>query len=82
MRVLAVANMHVDQATRVTAYGHHDGGDQDLKEGYGLLKLDSANRRYTFEAWRAATSTGLAQVHPPGRVGPTSCPSTTPERAR
>jgi len=52
MRVLAVANMHVDQATWVDAYGHHDCGDQALKEeGYGLLKIDSANRRYTFEAW-------------------------------
>ncbi len=32
---------------------HHDCGDQALKEeGYGLLKIDSANREYTFEAWR------------------------------
>lgn len=32
VRVLAVANMHVDQATWVAAYDNHDCGDQSLKE--------------------------------------------------
>ncbi len=45
--------MHVDPATWVAAYDNHDCGDQDLKEeGYGLLRIDTARRRYTFESWR------------------------------
>lgn len=53
LRVLAVANMHVDQATWVAAYDNHDCGDQDLKEeGYGLLRINPARRRYIFESWR------------------------------
>ncbi len=35
------------------AYDNHDCGDQDLKEeGYGLLRINPARRRYTFESWR------------------------------
>jgi len=53
IRVLAVANMHVDQATWLSAYGQPHCGDQALKEeGYGLLRIDPVNRTHTFEAWR------------------------------
>ncbi|MGI8530724.1 MAG: alkaline phosphatase D family protein [Geodermatophilaceae bacterium] len=53
VRVLAVANVHVDQATWLNAYGEPHIGDQALKEeGYGLLRIDPVNRTHTFEAWR------------------------------
>lgn len=53
MHVFAVRNAHVDQATWVATYDNHDIGDQDLKEeGYGVLRVDGANRTHTFEAWR------------------------------
>lgn len=53
VRVLAVANVHVDQATWLSAYGEPHIGDQALKEeGYGLLRIDAVNRTHTFEAWR------------------------------
>jgi len=46
-------------------YGNHDFGDQALKEdGYGLLKIDLANRRYTFEAWRCNVDRARAGASP------------------
>lgn len=53
LRVEAVANPHVSQATWLAAYGSHAFGDRALKEeGYGVLRVDLPRRRHIFEAWR------------------------------
>lgn len=53
VRVLAVANMHVDAPTWIAAYGQPFCGDQSLKEeGYGIVRIDPVNRTHTFESWR------------------------------
>lgn len=65
VRVLAVVNMQVSQATWTSAYGETSCGDQALKaEGYGLLRIDPVNRRHTFEAWRWDVDPAAAGAQP------------------
>lgn len=53
MRVLAVQNMHFSQQQVVAAYGGAYYGHREFKEeGYGIHRVDLANRQHTFEVWR------------------------------
>ena len=53
MRVLAVKNMRFSEAEVIAAYGSPSYGHRNNKEeGYGILRVDLADRVHVFEAWR------------------------------